>query len=91
MLDHVDQHKRPHAHADATLQYAFCLTVAGNTDQAQRVRKRRRLSEPAPRLDLATCSSTKDRRCSASHRTPRSKPKAKWPTPLLPQTSVALF
>ena len=36
-VDHVDQHKRPRAHLQATLQYAFCLTVAGNTDQAQRV------------------------------------------------------
>src|ERR1700757_957141 len=36
-VDHVDQHKRPRAHLQATLQYAFCLAVAGNTDQAQRV------------------------------------------------------
>src|ERR1700757_2902086 len=36
-VDHVDQHKRPRAHLQATLQLAFCLAVAGNTDQAQRV------------------------------------------------------
>ena len=36
-VDHVDQHKRPRAHLQATLQYAFCLAVADNTDQAQRV------------------------------------------------------
>jgi serine/threonine-protein kinase PknK len=35
-VDHVDQHKRPRAHLQATLQYAFCLAVAG-TNQAQRV------------------------------------------------------
>ena len=36
-VDHVDQHKRPRAHLQATLQYAFCLATAANTDQAQRV------------------------------------------------------
>jgi ATP/maltotriose-dependent transcriptional regulator MalT len=36
-VDHVDQRKRPRAHLQATLQYAFCLAVAGNTAEAQRV------------------------------------------------------
>src|SRR6201997_40345 len=36
-VDHVDQHKRPRAHLQATLQYAFCLATAANTDEAQRV------------------------------------------------------
>ena len=36
-VDHVDQRKRPRAHLQATLQLAFCLAVAGNTDEAQRV------------------------------------------------------
>ena len=36
-VDHVDQRKRPRAHLQATLQFAFCLAVAGNTDEAQRV------------------------------------------------------
>jgi ATP/maltotriose-dependent transcriptional regulator MalT len=36
-VDHVDQRKRPRAHLQATLQYALCLAVAGNTDEAQRV------------------------------------------------------
>jgi serine/threonine-protein kinase PknK len=36
-VDHVDQRKRPRAHVQATLQYALCLAVAGNTDEAQRV------------------------------------------------------
>jgi ATP/maltotriose-dependent transcriptional regulator MalT len=36
-VDHVDQHKRPRAYLQATLQYALCLAVAGNTDEAQRV------------------------------------------------------
>jgi len=36
-VDQVDQRKRPRAHLQATLQYAFCLAIAANTDQAQRV------------------------------------------------------
>src|ERR1700756_3194560 len=36
-LDHVDQNKRPRAPLQATLQYALCLAVAGNNDDAQRV------------------------------------------------------
>jgi serine/threonine-protein kinase PknK len=36
-VDHVDQHKRPRAHLQATLQLAFCLATAANTDEAQRV------------------------------------------------------
>jgi ATP/maltotriose-dependent transcriptional regulator MalT len=36
-LGHVDQDKRPRAHLRATLQLALCLTVAGDTDEAQRV------------------------------------------------------
>jgi ATP/maltotriose-dependent transcriptional regulator MalT len=36
-LDHVDQSKRPRAYLQTTLQYAFCLAAAGNTDEAQRV------------------------------------------------------
>jgi hypothetical protein len=36
-LGHVDRDKRPRAHLGATLQLALCLTVAGDTDEAQRV------------------------------------------------------
>jgi serine/threonine-protein kinase/serine/threonine-protein kinase PknK len=36
-VNHVDQHKRPRAHLQATLQLAFCLAIAANTDEAQRV------------------------------------------------------
>jgi serine/threonine-protein kinase/serine/threonine-protein kinase PknK len=36
-VNHIDQHKRPRAHVQATLQYALCLVVAGKTDEAQRV------------------------------------------------------
>jgi serine/threonine-protein kinase/serine/threonine-protein kinase PknK len=36
-VDHIDQHQRPRAHVQATLQYALCLAVAGKTDEAQRV------------------------------------------------------
>jgi ATP/maltotriose-dependent transcriptional regulator MalT len=36
-VGHVDQDKRPRAHLGATLQLALCLTVAGDTDEAQRV------------------------------------------------------
>jgi ATP/maltotriose-dependent transcriptional regulator MalT len=34
-VDHVDQHRRPRAHLHATLQYALCLAIAGNSDEAQ--------------------------------------------------------
>jgi ATP/maltotriose-dependent transcriptional regulator MalT len=36
-VDHIDQRKRPRARVQATLQYALCLAVAGNTGEAQRV------------------------------------------------------
>jgi ATP/maltotriose-dependent transcriptional regulator MalT len=36
-LGHIDQDKRPRAHLVATLQLAHCLSVAGDTDEAQRV------------------------------------------------------
>jgi serine/threonine-protein kinase/serine/threonine-protein kinase PknK len=36
-LEHVDQSKRPRAHLQATLQFALCLRVAGNPDEAHRV------------------------------------------------------
>lgn len=36
-LGHVDQGKRPRAHLGATLQLALCLSIAGETDEAQRV------------------------------------------------------
>jgi ATP/maltotriose-dependent transcriptional regulator MalT len=36
-LDHVDQRDRPRAHLQATLQYALCLAVSGDTGKAQRV------------------------------------------------------
>ncbi|HKI42202.1 MAG TPA: hypothetical protein VKA66_17925, partial [Mycobacterium sp.] len=35
--DHLDQRKRPRAYLQATLQYALCLAIAGNSDEAQRV------------------------------------------------------
>jgi hypothetical protein len=35
--DHLDQRKRPRAHLQATLQYALCLAVAGNNDEARSV------------------------------------------------------
>ncbi|GAB4927940.1 serine/threonine-protein kinase PknK [Mycobacterium kiyosense] len=35
--DRLDQRKRPRAHLQATLQYALCLAVAGNSGEAQRV------------------------------------------------------
>ncbi|WP_293059318.1 hypothetical protein [Mycobacterium sp.] len=35
-VDHVDQRKRPRAHLQATLPLALCLSVAGNTYEAQR-------------------------------------------------------
>jgi serine/threonine-protein kinase/serine/threonine-protein kinase PknK len=36
-VDHVDERKRPRAHLQATLLFAFCLAVAGNNDEARRV------------------------------------------------------
>jgi len=36
-VNHVDQRKRPRAHLQATLQLAFCLATAANTDEARRV------------------------------------------------------
>ncbi|KZS54402.1 hypothetical protein A4G26_18400 [Mycobacterium kansasii] len=36
-LGHVDQGKRPRAHLGATLQLALCLSIAGETHEAQRV------------------------------------------------------
>ncbi|WP_188112906.1 AAA family ATPase [Mycobacterium simiae] len=36
-LGHVDQGKRPRAHLGATLQLALCLSIAGDTGEAQRV------------------------------------------------------
>jgi ATP/maltotriose-dependent transcriptional regulator MalT len=36
-LEHVDQSKRPRAHLQATLQFALCLSVAGDSDEAHRV------------------------------------------------------
>jgi ATP/maltotriose-dependent transcriptional regulator MalT len=36
-LDHIDQGNRPRGHLQTSLQYALCLTVAGSTDEAQRV------------------------------------------------------
>jgi serine/threonine-protein kinase PknK len=35
--DHIDQRKRPRAHLRASLQLAFCLAVAGNSEDASRV------------------------------------------------------
>jgi serine/threonine-protein kinase/serine/threonine-protein kinase PknK len=35
-VGHLDQRSRPRAHLQATLQYALCLAITGNTDQAQR-------------------------------------------------------
>jgi serine/threonine-protein kinase/serine/threonine-protein kinase PknK len=36
-LVHIEQRKRPRGHLQTSLQYALCLTVAGSTDEAQRV------------------------------------------------------
>jgi ATP/maltotriose-dependent transcriptional regulator MalT len=35
--DHLDKRKRSRAYLQATLQYALCLAIAGNSDEAQRV------------------------------------------------------
>jgi serine/threonine-protein kinase PknK len=35
--DHLDQRRRPRAYVQATLQYALCLAIAGDSDEAQRV------------------------------------------------------
>ncbi|MDH6246397.1 serine/threonine-protein kinase [Mycobacterium sp. OTB74] len=36
-VEHINQANRPRAHLQATLQYALCLGVAGNADQAHRI------------------------------------------------------
>ena len=36
-IDHVDHRRRPRAHLHATLQYALCLAIAGNADEAQSI------------------------------------------------------
>lgn len=35
--DHLDQRRRPRAYVQATLQYALCLAIAGDSDEARRV------------------------------------------------------